>query len=128
MPKHLFKPGNKYGKGKPKGALSKRTLLLQEVFKDMGLDVPKRLHACIAEMQKLYDEAKKVETKAMILSNMTNTYLEVMQYLYPKRRAIEIENTQVFEQSMTFNLRWQDEDDSTRTLIAPPNSSPKEIT
>lgn len=69
------KPGRpKYG-GRKKGTPNKKTEHLIETFKALNLDVPERIVELLPKLSP--------EKQAEVL-------LELMSYLYPKRKAIEV--------------------------------------
>jgi len=65
-------------KGRPKGAVSAKTLIVEEKLKAVGCDP-------IKEMAKLAMDKKVAESvRAKLLADLAN-------YVYPKRRAVEMD-------------------------------------
>ena len=60
--------------GRKKGIPNKKTLVLKDVFEQLGHDVPAKIAGLIPQLH----PEKQVDV-----------YLELMEYLYPKRKAVE---------------------------------------
>lgn len=61
--------------GRKKGTPNRKTMLLRDTFENLGFDVPGRLYSLLSELSP--------REQAEIL-------LKLMEYLYPKRKAIEL--------------------------------------
>lgn len=98
---------------------NKGTLLLQETLEEKGLEPIQGILDALEELESvIYD--KPSEQIEMIKTKL-KTFLELMSYVYPKRKAIElIQATNLMPN--TIQIKWADENDSTH---ASPNPSPK---
>ena len=92
-----FQKGNKHSRGKPKGALSKRTLSFQDVLAKNNFNAAQAMVDCYVEAKKCYAMAllKEAESDPMV-SNVPQ-YLKIAaqlaekiaSYSYPKLASIE---------------------------------------
>jgi hypothetical protein len=63
------------GSGRKVGAPNKKTMQLHAVFEELGLSVPERILELLPKLTPI---------------EQTKVLLELMPYLYPKRKAVEI--------------------------------------
>lgn len=75
--------------GRQKGTPNKKTLLLEELLNSKGLEPIQGLADCLNELDGLV--ADEPEEKLKVITARANIYMELMQYLYPKRKAILVE-------------------------------------
>jgi len=105
------KKRQKYG-GRKKGTPNKKTLLLQDQLEEKGLDPVAGLKACLEELEAIV--AYEAEDQINLVNSKARIYIEILQYIYPKRKAVEYA---VQEESppQVIEVQWADEvkDDST---------------
>jgi len=78
------------GSGRKAGTPNKRTQDLIERFEELEMDLPEGVRTCIRELIALEDsEVVGFNDKLNVIRSKANIYLELMQYLYPKRKAID---------------------------------------
>lgn len=87
--------GSKKTGGRQKGTPNKRTLLLNEKFEEMGVDLPERIEREIRRLKAIERRIRKKfpkepERRVPYIKSRLATYLELMNYMYPKRKAIEL--------------------------------------
>lgn len=75
--------------GRNKGTPNKRTLMLSTMLEELGLDVPQ----CIAMLLPQLSPDRQMDV-----------LLELMQYLFPKRKAVEISDKTTCECRRTLNI------------------------
>jgi hypothetical protein len=61
--------------GRQKGIPNRKTLILRDTFKELGQDLPTKIMEILPQLS----PEKQIDV-----------YMELMQYVYPKRKAIEI--------------------------------------
>lgn len=99
----------KLHKGRRKGTPNKRTLILADELKRKKLDPIKGL---LSSLQDLHDiKAVHVSDKISVAKAKANIFLDLLQYLYPKRKAVEIQRDSGIIPSM-IQIKWADENDS----------------
>lgn len=78
----------KYG-GRKKGTPNKRTLILADALEKKNLDPIAGLHDCLQELEEMvvYEDGAKIS----LVKAKADIYMELLQYLYPKRKAIQVE-------------------------------------
>lgn len=117
-----FEPGHPHFGGRPKGSLNKKTKLLKEIFDDLGVDVPTRLEETIREIDSLLEDPMLSSADRLnIYKTKAYIYMDIMQYLYPKRKAIDMNLSGGWTENMTFNLRWEDEEKSAPAALEAPD-------
>lgn len=90
-----FKPGVRpAGAGRPKGTPNRRTLALQNQLEELGCDPVSALAEILEEQMKIaracLNRKKKNNDMALrALNDAERTSADVIQYLYPKKKAIE---------------------------------------
>jgi len=89
-----FQPGNPIKGGRPKGSPNKRTLDLQKRIEELGLDPVQTLAMILDEQMKIFKSATKGKrahrgVALEALADAERTASNLMQYLYPKKKAIE---------------------------------------
>lgn len=89
-----FKPGQAPipGAGRPKGTPNKKTLVLQERLAELKVDPVGTLAKILAEQMALFllhKNKKRYGPAAEMLSDAERTASNLMQYLYPKKKAVE---------------------------------------
>lgn len=67
---------NKTG-GRKQGTPNRRTLFLDETFGNLGLNVPEKINELLPELPP---------------NEQINVLLKLMEFLYPKRKAIEVKD------------------------------------
>lgn len=93
--------------GRKKGTPNKKTLLLQEVLEEEGLDPIRGLVDALADLDGVVAETnseiiKLADAKAKI-------YLSILDYIYPKRKAIEHSTLELVKQPTSIQIQWADE-------------------
>ena len=106
----------KKGAGRPKGSLNKRTIALSEQLHKLDLDPVLELKECYEELQGIVcyepgDRIENVNAKVRILG-------ELMSYLYPKRKAIDITHDINEQAHIVWDFRYGNDSPDT-------DSSPK---
>lgn len=90
-----FKPGVRpAGAGRPKGTPNRRTLALQNQLEELGVDPVQQLAIILEEQMKIFRSASKGkrtnrEMALSALSDAEKTTSNLMQYIFPKKKAIE---------------------------------------
>ena len=93
-----FKPGNKLSPGRKKGIPNRKTQAAQDIIeKALGQSIPDALIEVLGKV----DE----KTQAHVLC-------ELMQYAYPKRKAIEVEDVTKDRVELKFSLGWNDKNEA----------------
>jgi hypothetical protein len=77
--------------GRKKGTPNKKTLALQEMLDEKGINPIDGLIETLEELNAI--ECYEPEDKISRAKSKANIYLELMQYLFPKRKAIEFAET-----------------------------------
>lgn len=77
-----FQPGQKKTGGRKPGTPNKRTQVLSETLAQLGLDVPRELVRCL--------RIKRAGALALTVKERADILLQLMNYLYPKRKAVEL--------------------------------------
>lgn len=114
----------KKGPGRPKGSPNKRTIALMDQLDELGLDPVAELKECYEELQSIvcYEASDKIENvnaKVRILS-------ELMSYIYPKRKAIDITHDINEQAHIVWDFRYgNDSETTTNDIVAETNSTPK---
>lgn len=90
-----FKPGHAKKGGRAKGAKNKKTQTLEEIFEAANMNIPERLLEII-ESPELKDK-----DRGFILLNL-------MDYIYPKRKATEITHKGEIKTEVEYNAKWGD--------------------
>jgi|SRR6185312_828671 len=96
-----FEKGHAKLGGRAKGTPNKRTQALQEILEANELEIVPRLCAII--------NGGHLEPK-----DQAWVLLELMQYLYPKRRAIEVDDKTPDTGKLVLQVAWADEQDEQR--------------
>jgi hypothetical protein len=73
-----FKRGQPKMGGRKKGTPNKQTALLKDALDELSVDVPKRLAELLPKLEP---------------SKQADVLLDLMGYLYPKRKALEVPDT-----------------------------------
>lgn len=81
--------GKKTG-GRKKGTPNRKTLILQEVLETLDLDIPMRLRDELSNLDDVQKFGYTPDIKFKAINLRVQIYLELMNYLYPKRKAIEM--------------------------------------
>lgn len=78
--------------GRKKGTPNKSTLLLKDLLEDEGIDPLAGLKECLKELDGItvYDP----ETQVSIIRAKANIYMDLLQYLFPKRKSVENKNSE----------------------------------
>lgn len=126
--KRGVKPGSKKNGGRLKGTPNKKTRELIEILELKGYDPVAKLIKISDAAEQEYDKIKnKIDDddedgidQALLTTNaytciktMQSTASDLMQYVYPKRKAIDIDHKNPFltGEKITVDLRWADEED-----------------
>lgn len=110
----------KFG-GRKKGTPNKRTLILQEHLDKMQLDPIQGIRGCLDELELV--DVYEPEDKISLIKAKAAIYLELLQYIYPKRRAIDIQATlDNGNKKQVVELQWADENDSSQDASPNPTS------
>lgn len=108
-PKGVPRPPNS---GRKKGTPNKKTELLQQKLERHNYDPIDALVALIPELDP--------KSKAHVA-------LELMQYVYPKRKAIELNDVTQEPKNYVFNISWGDDViDTSYSKVEEENPSPEE--
>lgn len=75
--------------GRQKGTPNKRTRELNEIFESINFNIPERLAAIIP---------------ALPLEKQADVYLKLMEFQYPKRKAVEVKDESTSTHSLLVNL------------------------
>lgn len=92
--------------GRKKGVPNKKTQILTDSLERLGLDPIEGLYECLKE----YDAVTPYEPSDQInlLKAKASIYMELLQYIYPKRKAIEfvppVDTTKNLE--VTYKAKW----------------------
>lgn len=102
--------------GRKKGTPNKITLSMVERLEASGVDAVKGISDCLHELDALAeeenDEGKKVLSafgRMNLITQKANIYLDLIQYLYPKRKAVEVteDTNEVVETKVTvYRTQW----------------------
>jgi hypothetical protein len=82
-------PGKVPGSGRKKGTPNKKTRLLEELLEDKGLEPIQGLADSLKELEGVVTD--EPEEKIRVAIAKANIYMELMQYIYPKRKAIQVQ-------------------------------------
>lgn len=89
MPKAGRPSGQIKTGGRKKGALNKTTAQLIEKLDGLGIDLPKRIYKCVESLEEL-EKTGDPMFRLQLIRAESDIYLELMQYVYPKRKAVEL--------------------------------------
>lgn len=94
---------------RPKGSPNKKSLLMKSTLEEYECDPVRGLLECIRELELI--TCYEAEDRIQLVKSKANIYAELIQYIYPKRKAIEVSG-----QLETFNqvvhIEWQDDHDT----------------
>lgn len=115
-----FQPGHKFGKGRKKGQKNKDSIPLEEKCKELGVDPFEiLLHFASGNWKKL---GYKSETKTIFGNNFSNeeyniepsirskAAAEACQYVYSKRKAIDVTHNHQEPLNIVWDFRYGDSD------------------
>ena len=94
--------------GRPRGSISKKTMMLEEKLAKHNMDPIAGLYACLEELQavKCYAPCDKI----MNAQAKANIWIDLMSYIYPKRKALDISYQVQEQQHVVWDFRYGDED------------------
>jgi hypothetical protein len=101
------KDGKKTG-GRKKGTPNKRTLVLEEILEENDASPVQGLLDCLTELEGI--TAYETEHKISLVKAKADIYSDLMQYLYPKRKAIDIQRNPDDKKPKVITIMWGDED------------------
>lgn len=107
--------------GRKKGTPNKATLLLQSLLDDNDLDPIKGIKEALNELAAIvcYDP----ETKITLANSKANIYLDLMQYVYPKRKSIDHDPTHDDDDKVQIiDILWSDDESPTQDAKSNPSS------
>lgn len=96
--------------GRKKGTPNKRTLILQEHLDTLKVDPIQGLKDCLDELE-LIDAFDPIQ-KISLVKSKASIYMELLQYIYPKRKAIEMHATIDQPKKQIVQIQWADENDN----------------
>lgn len=103
--------------GRPKGSVSKKTLMLEERLSKFKMDPIEGLYSCLEEL-----EARVCSFDADQIENLkvrASIWIDLLGYIYPKRKSIDITHQVHQNQHVVWDLRYGNDDPN--TIIADPN-------
>lgn len=107
--------------GRPKGSISKKTMMLEEKLKKYDMDPIAGLFGCLEELESVvcllaYDKILAIQAKA-------NIWVDLMSYIYPKRKALDITHQVNEDKHIVWDLRYGDDDSN--IIVAETNAASK---
>jgi len=104
------KKRKKFG-GRKKGTPNKKTLILQEHLDTLDLDPILGLRDCLKELERI--DTFEPDQEISLVNAKSKIYMELLQYIYPKRKAIEVQGTlDTRNKTQVIEIQWADQDDS----------------
>lgn len=94
--------------GRKKGTPNKRTELLQELLDKNNLDPIEGIKEALEELNSI--TAYEPSDKISLAKEKANIYLELLQYIYPKRKSIDLGEATVSTLTEVYDLTHADED------------------
>jgi hypothetical protein len=100
--------GQKKTGGRKKGSLNKTTELLFDLVEERDLEPIEGLSRSLAELEGViaYDSEEQIS----IIKAKIGIYVEIMKYLYPKRKAIEYNFKDKDALNRIIKIQWADQD------------------
>lgn len=100
------KKRQKYG-GRTKGTPNKKSLIILESIEEYGLNPIEGLRACLEELEAIvtYDSEEQIS----LVNAKSKIYLEILQYVYPKRKAVEMKQSHEGTINQVIQVQWADE-------------------
>lgn len=100
--------GKKTG-GRKRGTPNKATMALLETLEEKKIHPITGLKKCLVDLGKL--KSNDPDTKINIIKARASIYIDLMQYIYPKRKAIEMNNdTPLDSGPQIVEIKWADEE------------------
>lgn len=100
--------------GSRRGRPNKRSLLLEAELLRLGINLPEEIAKLLKEPANFHSLTSR---------DKLNAYLELLQYVYPKRKALEVDMPGN-EAPKVFILKWADDDTADDTSLTEANKTP----
>jgi hypothetical protein len=109
--------------GRKRGTPNKKTLFLHQLLEEKELDPIQGIISALRDLDSVVVYAP--EDQINLAKSKANIYLELMQYLYPKRKAIEIDSDDESEKVQIVDIVWGDDETQaeTQTSNTPPEKN-----
>lgn len=95
--------------GRKKGSLNKTTELLFDLIDKKRLEPLEGFRKSIKELEKI--KCYEASDKISVVNAKIGIYMDIMKYLYPRRKAVELVNNDENKSERIIKIQWADEDD-----------------